>query len=102
MVVGLAYSVGSQATGDLISVWTFDDGTATDSSGSGNNGVVNGPIFSPIGTQDGNGNDTGSLDFDGVDDYVDLGALDIGRSAVTLAAWVNPDNLANCGNILTP
>ncbi len=87
----LVFTLSSEATGTLIGHWTFDDGTATDISGNGNNGVVNGAILAAgkVGV--------GSLNFDGTDDYVDLGTLDPGGSAVTLAAWVNSDDLANCG-----
>lgn len=88
----LVFTLSSEATGTLIGHWTFDDGLAADSSGNGNNGVVNGAVLAAgkVGV--------GSLDFDGVDDYVDLGNLDPGGSAITLAAWVNSDNLASCGS----
>ncbi len=74
----------------LIGHWTFDDGTATDSSGNGNDGVVNGalPAVGRIGS--------GSLDFQGLTDHVDLGGLDVVGDATTISAWVNSDNLANC------
>ncbi len=80
------------ASANLLGHWTFDDGTATDISGNGNNGVLNGATPAPgyVGT--------GSLEFDGVDDHVDLGNLDVVGSAVTLAAWISADNLANCAS----
>ena len=50
----------------LIAHYTFDDDTATDSSGNGNDGVVNGPVLTAgkVGA--------GALAFDGSNDYVDL------------------------------
>ncbi len=75
----------------LLGQWTFDDGTATDSSGNGNNGIVNGPL--PAAGHVG----AGSFEFDGANDYVDLGGLDVPGSAITLAAWINSDQLTNCG-----
>ncbi len=86
----LFFTVGSQATGNLVGHWTFDDGTASDSSGSGNHGLVSGAVL------DAGKVGLGALDFDGVDDFVDLGNLDPAGSAITLAAWINADNLANC------
>lgn len=74
---------------NLIGHWTFDDGTAIDSSGNGNHGVVNGALPIP-------GQVDGALDFDGINDHVDLGDLTVTGSEMTLAAWINPDNLANC------
>ncbi len=78
------------STPGLIGHWTFDDGTATDSSGNGNDGVVNGAALAlgRVGP--------GSLNFDGVDDHVDLGPLDVVGDSLTVAAWVNSDNLFNC------
>ncbi len=86
----LVFTLSSEATGTLIGHWTFDDGLAADISGNGNNGVVNGAILAAgkVGA--------GSLNFDGTDDHVDLGTLDPDGTAVTLAAWINADNLANC------
>lgn len=75
---------------NLLGHWTFDDGTATDISGNGNDGTVNGPI-----PADGNIG-PGSLEFDGEDDHVDLGTLDHAGSGITVAAWVNAEDLANC------
>jgi hypothetical protein len=62
--------------------------TWTDISGNGNNGtLVNGPIF---GTANG-----GVINFDGVNDYVDLGtksSLAPGTSDFTISFWINPNN----------
>jgi hypothetical protein len=50
----------------LVGYWSFDDGTATDNSGSGNHGTKFGTIF----ISGGGPNGKGCLSFDGVDDYI--------------------------------
>jgi len=75
----------------LVAFWPFDEGVGTttaDASGNGHTGtLVNSPIWTagPL------------LDFDGSDDYVDVGTFDVPGSALTLTAWFKSDNLANCG-----
>ena len=60
--------------------------TVFDNSGNSQNGtLVNGPAWA--GT---------TLSFDGVNDYVNMGNLDIPGSALTLMGRVRADNLANC------
>ncbi len=83
--------VAASLTDGLVGHWTFDDATASDASGNGNDGVVNGALPSPgqVGA--------GAFDFDGSNDYIDTGNIDVTGSELTLAAWINPDNLANCG-----
>jgi hypothetical protein len=82
------------ATTGLVGYWKFDDGSGTttvDSSGSGNNGTLNG------GTRWTSGLFGSALDFDGVNDYVDCGAntsLDI-TAKVTLSAWVKTRDSGN-------
>ena len=61
--------------------------TATDSSGNSNNGVITGAIY----TADSADGSLFSLDFDGVDDGVSLGTLDVSGTGLTLAAWVNAE-----------
>ena len=74
----------------LVAYWPLDEGTGTttlDASGHGHTGtLVNGPVWI----------DGPSLDFDGVDDYVDVGTLDVTGSGLTLAAWIYSEDLANC------
>jgi len=74
----------------LVGYWPLDDGsgtTAADFSGAGHPGtLINGPTWTS-GPQ---------LDFDGIDDYVNVGMFDVGGNAVTLAAWFLADDLANC------
>ena len=65
-------------------------GTAiTDLAGSSNGTLTNGPTF--------NSANMGSIDFDGTDNYIDVGnasALQI-TSAITLAAWYRTDSSGN-------
>ena len=81
-------------SGDLLGHWTLDDGSggiASDSSSNGNDGTVNGAIWST------NGIVNGALDFDGSNDYVDLGTLDIPGDKMTISAWINADTFSHLG-----
>jgi len=72
--------------------WKLDETfgtTATDSSGSGNNGTLVGMSGSAWTT----GIIDGALRFDGSDDRVDVGTFDIiGGSGLTIAAWLKADD----------
>jgi hypothetical protein len=74
----------------LTGYWPLNEGAGSvtlDASGHGHTGtLVNGPQWT-------NGP---ALDFDGIDDHVDVGSLDVPGSALTLAAWIYPEDLANC------
>ena len=79
-------------TGDvcdgLLGFWPFDGG-ASDASGNGHHGVVHGAV--PVADREGHAG--GSLRFDGVDDYIGLGALGL-QQTVTMNVWAfdeNPD-----------
>ncbi|KKU31339.1 MAG: FG-GAP repeat protein [Candidatus Amesbacteria bacterium GW2011_GWC1_46_24] len=77
------------STPPAFGVYNLDEGsgtTATDSSGSGNNGVVNGAVW--VTGKVGSG-----LSFDGVNDNVNLGSLNVTGSKLTIATWVNTDTL---------
>jgi prepilin-type N-terminal cleavage/methylation domain-containing protein len=77
-------TIGSEAVG----IWDFDNCTAQDASGYGNNGTINGAICSSDTPYSVSGKN--SLSFDGVDDFVDCGnnaSLDI-VSEVTISAWI--------------
>ena len=80
-------------TGDLIAYWPLDEGTgetATDNSGNGHNGtLVNDPTWS--------GNE---LIFDGVNDYIDAGTFDVPGQALTLAGWIQSDDLGSCSSFM--
>lgn len=88
--------IGPGSLCDAVGYWKMDDGsgdTVTDSSGNNNHGTL--MPDSPVWTSDGVIN--GALDFDGVDDYVEVGddpSLDI-TDEITLMAWVYPENWDN-------
>ncbi len=69
--------------------WTFDEEigtTATDYAGT-SPGTIAGAAWAT-------GKVAGALEFDGVDDSVDVGDIDLG-AAFTIDAWIYPDTLAN-------
>ncbi|MCH5373635.1 MAG: FG-GAP-like repeat-containing protein, partial [Planctomycetes bacterium] len=77
---------------DPMAWYAFDDESttvATDISGSGYDGAVLGATWTT-------GVSGGALDFDGIDDRVSLGALDVAANAISINAWVRSDNLRNC------
>lgn len=80
-----AQAAVSDFDSSLVAHYTFDDGTATDSSGQGNNGtLVNGPttVVGQIGQ---------ALLFDGSDDYINAGSassLNITSNQITMSAWI--------------
>ena len=62
---------------------------AGDASGNGNDGsLVNGAAFEAT-TGDGS---AFAVRFDGVDDFIDLGPLDVNGTGLTLAAWFRADS----------
>ncbi|UCE49318.1 MAG: LamG domain-containing protein [Phycisphaerales bacterium] len=79
---------------NLVGWWQLDEGvgtTAVDSSGRGNHGTVLG------GARWAGGYHGGALDFDGVDDFVDMGnppGLPSGAAPRSVCAWATTDNLA--------
>jgi hypothetical protein len=82
-------NVEVEAPAGLVGAWGFEEasgGSATDSSGSGNDGAISGA------TRTGQGRHGAALSFDGLDDLVtvaDQASLDL-QSAMTLEAWVFP------------
>ena len=84
----------AQAHAGLVLHYKFDETsgtTATDSSGSGNTGT----LTNMAGSEWTTGKVGGALDFDGTNDYVNLGSvasadpLALASSAFTMAAWIN-------------
>ncbi|NPA33800.1 MAG: LamG domain-containing protein [Chlorobi bacterium] len=73
----------------LVGWWTFNDSTATDLSGNGNNGTIHG---NPIVTCYTSYFQTNCyIEFDGVDDYVEIPnspTIDITGNEITMVAWV--------------
>ncbi|OHA21804.1 MAG: hypothetical protein A2849_02635 [Candidatus Taylorbacteria bacterium RIFCSPHIGHO2_01_FULL_51_15] len=75
-------SSGSSLSVGLVGHWKFDDGTATDASGSGNHGVLqNGPTSTT-------GKIGQALSFDGVDDAISLPNITLGNTH-TISMWIN-------------
>ena len=81
-------------TKGLVGHWTFDgqdiSGTrATDRSGNNNHGTITGAIAKP-------GKIGMALDFDGVDDFVDIGNPSVLQltGAMAVSVWIRPDNTA--------
>src|SRR3989344_4224642 len=73
----------------LVAHWKLDDGSgliALDSSGNGTTGTLQGnPVWSI-------GKIGGSLDFNGVNQYVSLPNIDVVGTGITIATWVNFDS----------
>ena len=71
--------------------WRFDEGsgdTVMDSSGNGRDGMIQSATW-----VDGGWNGLGwCLDFDGNDDRVELGVVDVEGPGITLAGWLQPDD----------
>lgn len=90
-VVTVSIDVSTSSDPQLLASLPLDEGvgsTALDTSGNGNNGVlINSPTYQAS-TGDGS---AFALRFDGADDYVDLGPIDVGGN-LSLAAWINADS----------
>ncbi|MGB0384154.1 MAG: Ig-like domain-containing protein [Ardenticatenaceae bacterium] len=72
-------------TDGLVAYWSFDDGTATDHSGNGNDGTVVGASLT-------NGKIGGALSFDGSNDYVNVphdSSLNPGIADFSVSFWMN-------------
>lgn len=82
----------SGAGSGLIAHYTFDDGTASDSSGNGNNGTVNGNT-AVVGKM------SQALSFNGTDSYITINSNPISNyaSANSVCAWVKPSDLSSSG-----
>ncbi|MBN1509809.1 MAG: LamG domain-containing protein [Sedimentisphaerales bacterium] len=85
-------TVGPRAMGlpsdGLVAWWPFQ-GNANDASGNGHDGVVYGATL----TQDRSGNPDSAYQFDGTNDYIDIGNGVKPGLAMTVSAWVNLDSL---------
>jgi len=87
-------SVWADLTDGLIAHWKFD-GDANDSAGSNDGTLVNGPTWTT-------GQFDGALQFDGVDDYVDLGNDNSLKPPlpVTISAWIKCPSSDSYGQII--
>lgn len=83
---GLPTGIDTEA---LVAYWDLDDGKGTivsDATGEYDGSIVGDPTWIDEGKVD------GALEFDGVDDSVNVGALiDEQTQALTIAAWIRPD-----------
>jgi prepilin-type N-terminal cleavage/methylation domain-containing protein len=77
-------TIGSEAVG----IWDFDNCTASDASGYGNNGTINGAVCSSDTPYSATGKN--SMSFDGVDDYIsaNIPQLSTYTMPVTISAWI--------------
>ena len=90
------YSIASITNPDhRIIYYPFNDGTATDASGNNIDGSLNGPVFTTEGYE------SGSLDFDGSNDYISINTgTDLDNlNTLTVSAFVNFDTLKDSGII---
>lgn len=81
----LALGNSAYAVEGMISYWKFDEGsgvTAGDSVGDNDGTLINGPVWTT-------GQVGGALSFDGINDYVDLGSVNINIPGdFTITAWI--------------
>jgi len=88
-VLALSVALTGTTKAELVGWWRFDEGSGTvahDTSGNGNDGTFHGDpqwVSGFIG---------GALEFDGVDDYVETGDLDLTES-FTLTFWMRPSSI---------
>ncbi|MCF6153373.1 MAG: hypothetical protein E3K38_14040 [Candidatus Kuenenia stuttgartiensis] len=83
------------ATNSKTACYTFDEGSgtvATDKSGNGNNGTVNGAVFS-------SGKSGTGLSFDGADDYVSIPSMNYDEISVTAWFYKNQNDTTNADAI---
>src|SRR3989344_1121080 len=87
-----AVASAQDITSGLVGHWKFDEisgTTAADSSGNNNTGTLtNGPTWAT-------GKINNALSFDGTDDYINLGNMNVSGSGITIAAWVKADTFSS-------
>jgi hypothetical protein len=85
----IVLGVASNVSADLVVHWTLDDGAgtvATDFSGNGHDGAVNGTANWTVGMS------AGALDFDGTSTYIDMDE-EVVRGTWSLALWLKPRDI---------
>ena len=84
MMLGKA-AIAQVPTDGLVTIYSFN-GNANDNSGNGNNGTVYGATL----TNDRFGNENSAYSFDGIDDYIEIGATDsLELNTFTISVWIN-------------
>ncbi len=101
IAVSLSFSASVQhALGaDVVAAYTFNDGTARDESGFGNNGT----LFNGVYSVDGIPELKKAMYFDGVNDYISAGTgsnVNMVRD-VTIEAWIKPGSLGRTQSIVS-
>ncbi|OHA62296.1 MAG: hypothetical protein A2748_03685 [Candidatus Wildermuthbacteria bacterium RIFCSPHIGHO2_01_FULL_45_20] len=96
-IESFASQVHHALAADAVGIWDFDDaaaGTANDTSGLKNNGVLTG--HSPTAAADRNGQAGKAYSFNGTSQYISLPSTDIigTRTTFTITAWINLDDVA--------
>jgi hypothetical protein len=90
--IGEVQQLYQEGSAGLVAHWKFDEGSggiATDSAGTNDGTLINGPAWT-------DGQIGGALDFNGVDDYVDIGSiagtdpLALAGSNFTIVCWIRP------------
>lgn len=79
-------------TSPPVGMWLLDDGsgtTATDSAGSNNGTLTNGPVWQPSGGHDGGG----AVQFDGTNDYINVPYYVTGGQSMTASFWMKPTGI---------
>ncbi len=79
-------TAGAEDANGLVALYTFDDGTATDFSGSGNNGTINGAtaVAGKVGAK--------ALSFDGNDNVIIPHSDSLSPNDFTISFWINSTN----------
>jgi PGF-CTERM protein/uncharacterized repeat protein (TIGR01451 family) len=93
MLAVMPAGVGAQIDEGLVAEWHFDDGSGNvlkDSSGNGNDGVIYGATWI-------DGKYGKALQFDGVDDYVDLSSIPSQTYPLSIEMWTKPDTTTPVG-----
>ena len=83
---------------DALAILPLDEGSglvAGDIGGAGNDGTLEGGALFEAVSGDGSAY---SVRFDGVNDYINLGPLDVNGSGLTLATWFNADAFPGTSN----
>jgi Concanavalin A-like lectin/glucanases superfamily len=87
MVLAMVFIIGGAShaglNDGLIAYWPFN-GNANDESGQGNDGTVHGATL----TQDRFGNPNSAYNFDGIDDYIDIGNNVKPTFPITVSTWI--------------
>ena len=90
-ILCIGFSSSAFADPDAVVELPLDEGSglvAGDVSGRDNDGLLNGAVFE-ANTADGS---PFAVRFDGVDDYIDLGKLDVSGSGLSLTTWFKADS----------